>query len=119
VGAFAQDKWRVNSRATVSMGLRYDVEIQPIQEIDNAAFADPNDYPTGPSFFQLDLRAGYRVRPTPRRTIDAFVEVFNATNRANFDNPTGDRRLTDFLNLTTLRAGGIPTTVQLGVRFEF
>jgi hypothetical protein len=45
--------------------------------------------------------------------------VFNATNRANFDNPTGDRRLTDFLNLTTLRAGGIPTTVQLGVRFEF
>jgi hypothetical protein len=59
------------------------------------------------------------VRPRPGRTIDAFVEIFNATNRANFDNPTGDRRLTDFLNLTTLRAGAVPTTLQFGMRFEF
>ena len=41
------------------------------------------------------------------------------TNRANFDNPIGDRRSTDFLNLTTLRPGAVPTTLQLGARFEF
>ena len=44
------------------------------------------------------------------------MDLFNITNRANFDNPLGDRRLPDFLNLTALRAGAIPTTVQFGVR---
>jgi len=74
---------------------------------------------TGPGFFQLDLRAGYRLQRMQGRTLDAFVEVFNVTNRANFENPTGDRRSTDFLNLTTLRSGAVPTTVQLGLRFAF
>ena len=74
---------------------------------------------TGPGFFQLDLRLGYRVRPGAGRALDLFADIFNVTNRANFDNPIGDRRSTDFFNLTTLRAGGVPATLQLGVRFEF
>jgi hypothetical protein len=45
--------------------------------------------------------------------------VFNATNRANYGNPTGDRFSTNFLRLTTLRAGGIPRTAQFGTRFSF
>ena len=68
---------------------------------------------------QLDMRFGYRLRRGATRTLDLFADVFNVTNRANFENPTGDRRLTDFLNLTTLRAGAVPTTLQLGARFEF
>jgi hypothetical protein len=72
----------------------------------------------GPGFFQLDLRLGYRGRYVGR-TFDLFADVFNATNRANFDNPIGDRRSTDFMRLTTLRPGAVPTTVQLGARFEF
>jgi hypothetical protein len=74
---------------------------------------------TGPGFAQLDLRTGYRLRRGGSRTLDVFAAVYNVTNRANFENPTGDRRLTDFLNLTTLRAGAVPTTLQLGARFEF
>jgi hypothetical protein len=74
---------------------------------------------TGPGFFQLDLRLGYRMRPGGGRALDLFAEIFNVTNRANFDNPIGDRRSTDFLNLTTLRSGGVPATLQLGARFEF
>jgi hypothetical protein len=74
---------------------------------------------TGPGFFQLDLRLGYRLRPGAGRALDLFADIFNVTNRANFDNPIGDRRSTDFFNLTTLRAGGVPATLQLGVRFEF
>jgi hypothetical protein len=35
VGAFAQDKWRVNSRLTASVGVRYDIEIIPIPETDD------------------------------------------------------------------------------------
>ena len=56
----------------------------------------------GPSFFQIDMRLGYRLklggaaaRPVRR--------VFNLTNRANFANPTGDRFSTNFLVLTALR----------------
>ena len=72
----------------------------------------------GPGLFQVDLRLGYRGHPGSR-TVDLFADVFNITNRANFDNPIGDRRSTDFLRLTTLRPGAVPTTVQLGVRYEF
>ena len=82
----------------------------------------------GPGFFQLDLRVGYRIRiPGGSRTLDAFGEIFNATDRANYNNPTvltlghpaADRRLTDFLTLTTLRPGAIPRTGQFGLRFGF
>jgi hypothetical protein len=74
---------------------------------------------TGPGFFQIDLRAGYMCHLASRRTLNVFADVFNATNRANFDNPTGDRFSTNFLNLTALRSGAVPTTVQLGARFAF
>ena len=42
----------------------------------------------GPGFMQIDLRSGTgsawgRIAP-----IDLFAEVFNLTNRANFNNPT-------------------------------
>jgi outer membrane receptor protein involved in Fe transport len=72
-----------------------------------------------PDFFQLDLRAGYRIRLGGQRTLDAFVDVFNVTNRANFAPPSGDRRLTNFLLLTALRDGAVPTTVQIGARVAF
>ena len=73
----------------------------------------------GPGFFQLDLRAGYRVRILGQRTIEGFIDIFNVTNRANFANPSGDRRSTNFLVLTDLREGGIPRTLQFGARFAF
>lgn len=73
----------------------------------------------GPDFFELDLRLGYRFKLGGSRTLDVFGEIFNLTNRANFDSPTGDRRSTNFLVLTALRPGGIPMTGQLGARFAF
>ena len=73
----------------------------------------------GPGFAQLDLRMAYRVRPGPGRTVDFYGEVFNATNRANFNNPTGDRRSGNFLIPTSLRGGGFPRQFQVGARFGF
>src|SRR4029079_8391638 len=37
--AFAQDKWRITSQTTVSVGLRYDLEIIPLDESNNPLFA--------------------------------------------------------------------------------
>jgi hypothetical protein len=73
----------------------------------------------GPDFFQVDVRFGYRVKLGGDRWVELMGEVFNLTNRANFDNPTGDRFSTNFLRLTALRPGGIPRTAQLGARLVF
>src|SRR5687767_4000866 len=73
----------------------------------------------GPGLFQADIRFGYRLQPGQNRSLDLFMDVFNITNRANFEVPLGDQRLPDFLNLTALRAGAVPTTVQFGVRMAF
>ncbi len=43
---FAQDKWSLSDRATLSLGLRYDYEDLPIDESDNPLFTNPHDYPT-------------------------------------------------------------------------
>jgi hypothetical protein len=73
----------------------------------------------GPSFFQWDLRLGYQLRLRGTSRVELFGECFNVTNRANFDNPSGDRRSTTFLVVTALRPGGVPRTFQLGARVVF
>jgi hypothetical protein len=73
----------------------------------------------GPGFVQLDLRLGWRLDVGGGRVLDVFGEIFNATDRANFANPSADQRLTNFLLLSGLRPGGIPRTGQFGVRLAF
>lgn len=72
----------------------------------------------GPGFFKLDLRAGYRFRMDVR-TLDAFVEVFNVTNRVNFANPSGNQASPTFLLLTGYDTSSTPRLIQLGVRIGF
>jgi hypothetical protein len=73
---------------------------------------------TGPDFFQMDARVGYRL-PVSSSNIELFADMFNVTNRANFANPSGDKRSTNFLVLTALRTGAIPRTIQIGGRLIF
>jgi hypothetical protein len=73
----------------------------------------------GPDFLQLDVRFGHRTRWADRQTLDIFFDIFNITNRANFNNPSGDMR-GNFLVLTGLRAGsGFPRQAQFGIRWGF
>jgi hypothetical protein len=75
---------------------------------------------TGPGFFQLDTRFGWRLNLGSGRTLDLSADVFNLTNRANFESPSGNQGApTTFLVLNALRAGAAPRTLQLGVRFGF
>ena len=75
----------------------------------------------GPDYFQLDLRAGWRHRVRAGHAAEIFLDIFNVTNRANFENPSGDERLqSTFLVLTNLRGGGgFPRQAQFGVRYTF
>lgn len=45
ISAFAQDNWKMTPRFSLNLGLRYDLEIVPIDEGDNPFFSDPADYP--------------------------------------------------------------------------
>jgi hypothetical protein len=75
----------------------------------------------GPAFMQIDMRVGYRARLGGRRTLDVFGEIFNVTNRANFEPPSGDRRVrANFLRFDDLVGGtGFPRQMQIGVRLGF
>jgi hypothetical protein len=75
----------------------------------------------GPAFVQLDMRVGYRARLGDRRTLDIFAEVFNVTDRANFEPPSGDMRVrANFLRLDDLVGGtGFPRQMQIGMRLGF
>ena len=42
---YAQDKWQVRSGLTLSLGVRYDLEVMPINEQGNSLFNDPSKYP--------------------------------------------------------------------------
>src|SRR3954463_15068281 len=44
--AYAQDKWRLNDRTTLNLGIRYDLEIIPIDETGNPLFAAGQKAPT-------------------------------------------------------------------------
>src|SRR6266511_4239598 len=75
----------------------------------------------GPDYFQLDVRAGWRGRIHKEQAVEVFLDIFNITNRANFNNPSGDQRVTStFLVLTSMRGGsGFPRQAQVGVRYTF
>jgi len=83
----------------------------------------------GPDYFQVDVRAGWRRPITRERALELFLDIYNITNRANFDNPTTtnvpggstDRRLpATYLVLTNLRGGGgFPRQALMGARFSF
>jgi hypothetical protein len=83
----------------------------------------------GPDYFQIDVRAGWRGRMPGDRALEVFFDIFNITNRTNWDNPTNvtsgalagaDRRLPTFLELRNLRGGsGFPRQAAFGVRYVF
>ena len=61
VSAFAQDKWRVGERLTLTLGVRYDVEWIPLDEADNPAFPDRGRYPVDTNNFAPRLGLAYQL----------------------------------------------------------
>jgi hypothetical protein len=82
----------------------------------------------GPNYIMSSLRAGYRFSLRGNRSIQAHVDIFNVTNRANFNNPTStvngitsaDRRdAATFLILRSIRGGGPTRTAQFNLKYTF
>jgi hypothetical protein len=61
LGTFIQDKWKLNNRLTLTLGLRYDLDNVTIPEVDNPLFDDPNDWPLDKNNFQPRLGFAYNL----------------------------------------------------------
>jgi len=57
MGFYLQDKWQLNPRLTVNLGLRYDLHISPLHNNWNPFFSDPNQYPIDKN--NVQPRAGF------------------------------------------------------------
>ena len=68
VSGFAQDKWRFSPRLTLSLGLRYDLEVTPIPETDDPLTGDGN-YPVDKNNIQPRLGFSYVVGGNGSRLI--------------------------------------------------
>jgi hypothetical protein len=56
---FVQDKWKLTNQLTLSLGVRYDLEVIPVPEIDNPLFASASDYPVDKNNLQPRLGLAY------------------------------------------------------------
>ena len=72
----------------------------------------------GPDQLLASVRARYAFKLRNGRALQAWIDVFNVTNRANFSNPSSDRR--DTATFLILRQVVNPTrTAQLNLRYSF
>jgi hypothetical protein len=74
----------------------------------------------GPGLLNADLRLGYRFGLARDRRIEVFADLFNVTNRVNFDNPSGNSgNPATFLVLNSYSTSYAPRKLQVGARLQF
>jgi len=80
----------------------------------------------GPDFSILSMRTAYRFKLPGggNRRVMAYVDIFNLTNRANFNSPATNgaadiRDAANFLIVRSIRNGGPSRTAQFNVRYDF
>jgi hypothetical protein len=95
-----------------------------LNAMQNVEYQGGRNGAVGPDYFQIDLRAGWRARLPRNQALELYFDIFNITNRTNWDNPVNanqdQRTPATFLVLTNLRGGsGFPRQAAFGMRYTF
>lgn len=119
LSGFAQDKWQINDRTTLSIGARYDVELIPTPNADNefyGAAATSSTYPIDKNNFAPRLGFSHVLdeagRTVLRGGIGRFYQKFRITH---IDNVFGEQMYDDSFNVT-LPLDGVDPGPSAGLR---
>ena len=86
IAAYIQDKWRPQPRLTLSVGLRYELDVIPVRYPDNPLFANANRYPIDKNNFGPRLGVNYAVEEDGRASLRAgWGILYNATRVGDVD----------------------------------
>lgn len=75
LGLFVQDKWKLNPRATLNLGLRYDLENVPVNEANNPDFGS-GEYPVDKNNLSPRVGFTYALDETAKSVIRAGFGIF-------------------------------------------
>ena len=67
VSAYLQDKWEMTNRLTLNLGVRYELEVIPVDERDNPKFTNADDYPVDAN--NIAPRTGFAYALTDRSVV--------------------------------------------------
>jgi hypothetical protein len=93
----------------------HDAERPIVSELDGNGRAVRNGIDGEPTTL-LDLQVQYVLNLPHSQTVGFFWEIYNALNKTNFGNPSGDRSDENFL--VPVEAG-LMRSMQLGIRYTF
>ena len=74
------------------------------------------------NYINMDLRFGWRARPSEGDTLDIYFDIINVFDRPNFfvaSWANGDQNSGNFSRYTLLRSNGIPRQANFGIRYGF
>jgi hypothetical protein len=85
IGVFAQDKWKVNSHFTASIGLRWDVEDVQMDNTGNYLFSDPSKSPVDKNNFSPRIGGTWALDDTGTAVVrGGYGLYFQKTAYSNF-----------------------------------
>lgn len=119
LSGFAQDKWQINDKTTLSIGARYDVEIIPTPNADNefyGAATTASTYPIDKNNFAPRLGFSHVLdedgRTVLRGGVGRFYQKFRITH---IDNVFGEQMYDDSFNVN-LPLDGVDPGPSAGLR---
>jgi len=74
--AYAQDKWRLHEGTTLSLGIRYDLEIIPMDEAGNPLFRDSSKYPVDRNNFGPRIGFTHALDSSARSVVRGGYGIF-------------------------------------------
>jgi hypothetical protein len=82
-----QDKWQITPRLTVSAGVRYELEVIPVNERHNPKFANPGDYPVDKNNFAPRTGFAYMLDQSGKSVVRGGWGVFFQRTLFNTTSP--------------------------------